>query len=182
MGHPDGSNALYPGRQGKNMTYSLGVAVFSGRFRAVACAFALLALAGCTTANIEDAVPAGAVTPATAPAPAPNPQAAVVAPVPAPAQPVVPPVEQAMVDGPKDTGTFPNLNIPPETAAAQLTPAEKKALLMQLALDKKAQAKSGGPVKVANQAALNALARNHGKDTLKQIEGKCDPALDPTCK
>jgi len=42
--------------------------------------------------------------------------------------------------------------------------------------------KGGGGVPSTSPAALNSLAKNHGKDTLKQIEAKCDPALDPTCK
>jgi hypothetical protein len=86
------------------------------------------------------------------------------------------------VDGPKDTGTFPNLNIPPQVAAQQFTDAEKNAKLAQLQADKRAQAGKGGAVKATNPAALTALAKNHGDKTLKQIEAKCDPALDPTCK
>lgn len=48
--------------------------------------------------------------------------------------------------------------------------------------DENAQAAKGGGPKVANQAALTDLAKKHGDETLKQIEAKCDPALDPTCK
>ncbi|MGX5831875.1 hypothetical protein [Mesorhizobium sp. 43Arga] len=85
--------------------------------------------------------------------------------------------------GPKDTGTFPNLNIPPKVANKQLTPAETNAKLAELKADGSAQgAKSGGGATVANQAALADLATKHGPQALKQIEGKCDPALDPTCK
>ncbi len=60
--------------------------------------------------------------------------------------------------------------------------AEKNAKLAQLKADENAQAAKGGGPKVANQAALTDLAKKHGDETLKQIEAKCDPALDPTCK
>ncbi|WP_246676868.1 hypothetical protein [Mesorhizobium sp. B2-4-15] len=84
--------------------------------------------------------------------------------------------------GPKDTGTFPNLNIPPKVANKQFTEAERNAKLAELKADENAQAPKGGAPKVTNQAALTNLAKQHGPQTLKQIEGKCDPALDPTCK
>ncbi|MER8485966.1 hypothetical protein [Mesorhizobium sp. M1322] len=88
----------------------------------------------------------------------------------------------ASTDGPKNTGTYPNLNIPPQAAAEQFTEAEKNAKLAQLKAAEQAQGSKGGAVKVANPAALNTLAKKHGTDALKQIEAKCDPALDPTCK
>ena len=88
----------------------------------------------------------------------------------------------ATVDGPKDTGSYPNLNIPPPVAAKQLTPDETKAKLAELKGEEQAQAgKGGGGAKPSDPAALNSLAKKHGDDTLKQIEAKCDPALDPTC-
>ena len=87
----------------------------------------------------------------------------------------------AGVEGPKDTATFPNLNIPPKVAAPQFTDAEKNAKLAQLKADEHAQGtKTGGTT--TNPATLTALAQKHGGDTLKQIEGKCDLTLDPTCK
>ncbi|WP_457151855.1 hypothetical protein [Mesorhizobium sp. P5_C1] len=86
------------------------------------------------------------------------------------------------VTGAKDTGTFPNLNIKPQVAAPQFTDAEKNAKLAQLKADESAQAAKNGKPDVADQAALTDLAKKHGDETLKQIEGKCDPALDPTCK
>jgi len=93
------------------------------------------------------------------------------------------PVPMAENAGPKDTGTFPNLNIPPKVANKQLTEAETNAKLAELKADGSAQgAKNRGGAGVANQAALTDLAKKHGPQTLKQIEAKCDPALDPTCK
>jgi len=92
------------------------------------------------------------------------------------------PVPMAADAGPKDTGTFPNLNIPPKVAAKQFTDAERNAKLAQLKADENGQGAKGGAPKVTNQAALTDLAKKHGPQTLNQIEGKCDPALDPTCK
>jgi hypothetical protein len=62
------------------------------------------------------------------------------------------------VVGPRDTGSYPNA----ERASAQ-NPARSKGVKDE-------------------SAALRKLAATHGPDTLRQIEGKCDPALDPTCK
>ena len=88
----------------------------------------------------------------------------------------------AGVEGPKDTGSYPNLNIPPQVAAKQLTKEETDAKLAQLKGEQQAQlAKSGGGAQTASPAALNSLAKNHGDQALKQIEAKCDPALDPSC-
>ncbi|MEI9418500.1 hypothetical protein O7A70_12885 [Mesorhizobium sp. Cs1299R1N1] len=92
------------------------------------------------------------------------------------------PVPMATDAGPKDTGTFPNLNIPPQVAAKQFTETEKNAKLAQLKADENGQGAKSGGAAVTNQAALTDLAKKHGPQTLKQIEGKCDPALDPTCK
>ena len=88
----------------------------------------------------------------------------------------------ALTEGPKDTGTYPNLNVPPPVAAKQLTKEETAANLAQLKADQQAQLGKGGAAKATSQTTLNTLARTHGNDTLKQIEAKCDPALDPTCK
>ncbi|UVK45669.1 hypothetical protein BPNPMPFG_001225 [Mesorhizobium sp. AR07] len=92
------------------------------------------------------------------------------------------PTPVAAGTGPKDTGTFPNLNIKPQVAAAQFTDAEKNAKLAQLKADENAQVAKNADPGVTDQAALTDLAKKHGDETLKQIEGKCDPALDPTCK
>jgi hypothetical protein len=92
------------------------------------------------------------------------------------------PVPMAENAGPKDTGTFPNLNIPPQVANKQFTEAERNAKLAELKADKSGQGAKSGGGSVTDQAALTDLAKKHGPQTLKQIEGKCDPALDPTCK
>lgn len=87
------------------------------------------------------------------------------------------------VVGPQDTGTYPNLNIPPEQAAPQFTEADKNAKLSELAAERTATAKGGGtPPNPKVAAELDTLAKNHGKDTLKAIGATCDPTLDPKCK
>ena len=49
----------------------------------------------------------------------------------------------AATDGPKNTGTYPNLNIPPQAAAEQFTEAEKNAKLAQLKAEAQAQGSRG---------------------------------------
>ena len=88
----------------------------------------------------------------------------------------------ALTEGPRDTGSYPNLNIPPQVAAKQLTKEETAANLAKLKAEQQALIAKGGSVKTpTNSAALKTLAKTHGDDTLKQIEGKCDPTLDPKC-
>jgi len=91
--------------------------------------------------------------------------------------------QSGTVTGPNDTGSYPNLNIPPRQAAQQFTDADKNAKLAQLQADQAAaNAVSGSTSETPDAAELDKLAKTHASDTLKQIEGKCDPALDPTCK
>lgn len=82
--------------------------------------------------------------------------------------------------GAQDTGTYPNLNIPPQSAAPQFTEDQKAAKLANLHA---AQGRQGAKAGVAadNSAAMTTLARKHGDDTLKAIEGECQ-AIDPACK
>jgi hypothetical protein len=167
MGRQAGSNVLYLVHQGNNMTHRVGNTFFSGAgfCRAVTIA-ALLALSGCGGAStIEDAVPVS--------------------------------------QGARDTGSYPNLNIKPEVAAEQFTDAEKNAKLGALKAEQaNAMASPGPTTEAADAVTLGQLATSHAGDTLKQIEGgqieggqaqdgqaqggqikgKCDPALDPTCK
>ena len=81
--------------------------------------------------------------------------------------------------GAQDTGTYPTLNIPPKVAAAQFTEDQKAA---QLALLQAAQQRQGAKAGAGggNSAAMTTLARKHGDDTLKAIEGKCE-TIDPAC-
>lgn len=87
------------------------------------------------------------------------------------------------VVGPRDTGSYPNLNIKPGQAAPQFTDAEAQAKLSQLNAERASAQNPARSKGVKDEsAALRKLAATHGPDTLRQIEGKCDPALDPTCK
>lgn len=81
--------------------------------------------------------------------------------------------------GAQDTGTYPNLNIRPTAAAPQFTEEQKAAKLADLqAAQRRQGAKAGAGG--GNSAAMTVLARKHGDDTLKAIEGKCEP-IDPAC-
>lgn len=87
------------------------------------------------------------------------------------------------VTGPKNTGSFPNLNIKPQNAATQFTEDEKNAKLAQLSAAKSnVQAHPGDPAAAADAVELDRLKASHATDALKQIGAKCDPALDPNCK
>lgn len=81
--------------------------------------------------------------------------------------------------GAQDTGTYPNLNIVPKGAAPQFTEEQKAAKLADLQGAKQRQGARAGTTG-ANSGAMTTLARKHGEDTLKAIEGKCDP-IDPAC-
>lgn len=90
---------------------------------------------------------------------------------------------QSLEAGPKNTGSFPNLNIVPKPATTQFTAQQRAAKMSELASDRQQAQGSGGSAPPPGDAVeMNKLARNHAKDALKQIESNCDPALDPTCK
>jgi hypothetical protein len=86
------------------------------------------------------------------------------------------------VDGPQDTGSYPNRNIPRQQAAPQFTEADRNAKLATLNAERAAAQGNVSRPNPREAAELNRLARNHGKDTLKEIGATCDPALDPNCK
>jgi hypothetical protein len=146
---------------------------------------AAAALSGCTTASIDDAVPsAQSMLPETAPAPseaqrgtATNPAVAGANPeiVDAPVETVAVPADPAMTSGgPKNTGTFPNLNIKPGVAAAQITEEEKAAdmqALQGIQAGHQATIATAGKG-IENPVLLRKLAAEHAKDALKKIEGK----------
>jgi hypothetical protein len=89
------------------------------------------------------------------------------------------PVEEvAMAPGrsgqPTDTGTFPNLNIPPQAATAQLTKDETQAKLAQLSALQRQQnpgATSSAETAEAKRKRLK-LAADEQEETLKVIEGE----------
>jgi hypothetical protein len=72
--------------------------------------------------------------------------------------------------GPINTGTFPNLNVPPRVAAPPMTQDDTARLTGQIASAQAAQAASGsGGGTSADPARLQTLAERHGDDTLKAI-------------
>jgi hypothetical protein len=73
----------------------------------------------------------------------------------------------------QDTGSFPNLNIPPQVAAPQITPEEKAAKLSELEAAQAAQAAVPAENGTAeDQIRLKKLAETHASSTLAEIEKK----------
>ncbi|RUM99466.1 hypothetical protein EET67_00700 [Pseudaminobacter arsenicus] len=94
-----------------------------------------------------------------------------------PACSTVPEVASAPPSGlssgqPTDTGTFPNLNIPPQTAAAQITPEEKAEKFSELEAAKATQSAPPGGGATADQSRLKKIAATHAAETLAKIEGQ----------
>jgi hypothetical protein len=154
------------------MKYRVGGDGFiaAGRPLAVAAAVSVsFALAACTTASIDDVAP---VAPAVATVPQPTPR------------PEEPPVtEQALLPvdndaqpselagGPRKTGEFPNLNVQPGAAAAQITPAEKAAMLGELRAKQAGVAAAAANAKPPDRVQnLRRLGSKHAEDALEAIE------------
>lgn len=115
-----------------------------------------LFLAGCATATIEDAVPAGAL-----------PQAAAAGAVEAAAQ-TAPAEERAPT-----AGTYPNLNVAPAAAAAQITPQQRASETAGLRAKRAQLAQETGGAKATGDAQeLRRLASTHADKVLKEIEGE----------
>jgi len=73
----------------------------------------------------------------------------------------------------RNTGTYPNLNIPPQSAASQISDAEMKEKLSDLQAAQSSQTAVGGSGTVpSDEARLRKLATTHGQKTLSEIEGK----------
>lgn len=72
----------------------------------------------------------------------------------------------------RQTGTFPNLNIPPQVAASQISEGEKAEKLSELQAAQASQAAAGQGNVPKDEALLKKLATTHGKKTLQEIEGK----------
>lgn len=121
------------------------------------------ALAGCTTASLEDAAPLASV-----PTPTVKPDIQETA---ALADTAI--AETAKPAGTagkaSDTGAFPNLNVQPAVAAEQLTAEEKAAKIAELEAAKAGQGNKAG-ASAAELAKLKKLAKTHGSEALKKIE------------
>lgn len=72
----------------------------------------------------------------------------------------------------RNTGTFPNLNVPPQVAAEQLTPEQKQAKLGQLTAEQRSQAAAGANARsTVDPTQLKRLGETHAQDALRSIEG-----------
>lgn len=72
-----------------------------------------------------------------------------------------------------DTGTFPNLNVPPQSAAEQISPQDKASLFGRLGAAKNTQAAAGAKATAPSDLLLlKKIAATHADDTLKQIEAQ----------
>jgi hypothetical protein len=74
-------------------------------------------------------------------------------------------------EGAIDTGTYPNLNVPPQTAAEPLSADEAASLKSRVDGARARQAaRNKGTVASNDAAVLRKVAATHGDDTLKKIE------------
>ena len=82
--------------------------------------------------------------------------------------------ETPLAGGAKDTGTYPNLNIPPQAANQQISDEEKTAEVEALtAAQKDHAAKAAKSDNGAAEAVrLRKLAKTHATEALKAIEGQ----------
>lgn len=140
-----------------------------------------IAVSGCGTTTIEEAVPQAALEPANIIGEAPDPEgeASNSVAVDSAANTLsangetAGSGEAASSRGPKNTGVYPNLNEVQRGALAQMTPAEKQAYLDRLSAARAGQNAAGaGESSDATKARLRALARSHDEETLRQIESQ----------
>jgi len=83
------------------------------------------------------------------------------------AAPVAPP------QGAIDTGTYPNLNIPPETAAEPISDDDRSRITSRIGAAQGSQAASGrGAGTQGDPEVLRRLAERHGDDTLAAIAAR----------
>lgn len=143
----------------------------------------LLAVSGCGTTTIEEAVPQGALEPTNIIGEAPDAESEASAlntvdptagsPPDSDNDGIAPAEETASSGGPINTGEYPNLNAVQRGALAQMTPEEKQAYLERLSAARAGQdAVGAGGSSDATKARLRALARSHDEETLKQIEAQ----------
>jgi hypothetical protein len=78
----------------------------------------------------------------------------------------------ALSGAPRNTGTYPNLNIPPKAAADQISPDEKTADTAALQAAQQAKAALAAGEAPTDPALLRKLAETHSADALKEIEEK----------
>jgi hypothetical protein len=136
----------------------------------VACAILLSLAAGCASTGIE-AVPVTSASSGTSlPEKAPRPAGAQRGTASATAAAA----KAAEPAGPKDTGTFPNLNIPPQVAADQITDDEKAAETSDLRATQQGAATTAAGLGqgMTKPALLRKIAAQHAADALKKIDAQ----------
>lgn len=74
------------------------------------------------------------------------------------------------VPGARRTGAYPNLNIPPEAAANQLTDEEAEAGIAAVAAARRAQQAAGAGKSESEAERLVRLRESHGDQALEEIE------------
>ena len=110
-----------------------------------ALAFLSAGLSGCGSTTVEQAVPTASTAP----------------------------VSGISTGEPKDTGTFPNLNVAPQAATTQISPEEKQAHIEELRATQQGLAATTASAKpTTNPALLRKLAATHADDALKAIESE----------
>jgi hypothetical protein len=131
------------------------------RWRLAAVIAAVCLAPGCATSTTGDAAPTAAATPGQT-----TPAIAATEPTPTTITEV-----QLSSGEPKNTGTFPNLNIPPQSAAAQISAQQKAARLAELNAARSGQkAPPGAAGTSASKTRLKKLASSHATEALKEIE------------
>lgn len=135
----------------------------------------LFFLSACASATIEDAVPRGALASDPTPTASGITNAAVTDADLVTAPQASPAAEQdtaAFTSGPRNTGQYPNLNLPQRAAAEQITYAQKVQMMHELAGAKQRQAASAGTTAAAaaEAARLRSLATGHAQRALEEIE------------
>jgi hypothetical protein len=74
--------------------------------------------------------------------------------------------------GPRNTGTYPNLNIKPQVANEQISPEETASDKEALTAAKKVQGAKGAGIETTDPAVLKKLAETHAEETLKAIDAQ----------
>ncbi len=124
-----------------------------------------LPLAACASGTMEDAAPQGALPPPGNPSTVSAPSADAVP---------VPTASSAMPVAPRNTGTYPNLNIPPRTAAPQMSDEEAsstKQELIQTRAGHKVAGGNGSPG-ADDLRKLREIGRRQSADTVGQAEAE----------
>ncbi len=82
------------------------------------------------------------------------------------------PAAEGRSGGPVDTGTFPNLNIPPQAATAQFTENESQAKLAQLRALQQNQSRGASVESPEILRKRLQVSQDEQDETLKIIEGE----------